>query len=64
MVEKTGEEIMKSYLSRLKENGVNLDETQYILIRHNDKDHPHFHLVLRWSRTMEKGWRLVTSVTR
>src|SRR5215210_6157676 len=44
-VEDKGEEIMETYLSRLKEKGVNLDETQYILIRHYDRDHPHYHLV-------------------
>jgi hypothetical protein len=44
-INKRGGEIIEEYLSRLKEKGVRLDETQYIIVRHNDREHPHYHLV-------------------
>lgn len=44
-VESKGKEIMQDYLSKLQGKGVNMEETQYILIQHKDKEHPHYHLV-------------------
>ncbi len=44
-VENKGKEIMQDYLCRLQQKGVSIDDTQYILIEHKDKEHPHYHLV-------------------
>lgn len=38
-------EILENYLTRLKTRGIDFDETQYIIYKHNDKGHEHYHLV-------------------
>ena len=38
-------EILNEYLKRLKTRGIDFDQTQYIIYKHNDKGHEHYHLV-------------------
>lgn len=44
---KEGEkEILNKYLETLGEKkGIDFNNTQFLIVRHNDKDHPHYHLV-------------------
>ena len=38
-------EILENYLEILKTHGIDFDETQYIIYKHNDKRHAHYHLL-------------------
>lgn len=48
-------EILKDYLQNLKGRGIDFDETQYIIYKHNDKGHAHYHLVA--NMVNDKGQR-------
>ena len=39
------QEILEDYLKKLKTRGIDFDQTQYIIYKHNDKGHEHYHLV-------------------
>jgi hypothetical protein len=38
-------ELLTDYLNGLKRKGIDFSETQYIIYKHNDKGHEHYHMV-------------------
>ena len=41
-------DILSTYLAKLKTKGIDFEQTQYIIYRHNDKEHIHYHLLANY----------------
>lgn len=52
-------EILEAYLDKLKTKGFDLSQTQYIVYKHNDRPHTHYHLLANY--VCNDGQRLVDS---
>ena len=40
--------ILKAYFEQLKQKGIDFYKTQFIVCRHNDQPHPHYHIVANY----------------
>ena len=41
-------DILNTYLAKLKKKGIDFEQTQYIIYRHNDREHIHYHLLANY----------------
>ena len=41
-------DILNTYLAKLKTKGIDFEQTQYIIYRHNDREHIHYHLLANY----------------
>jgi len=41
-------EILEKYIDKLREKGFDLSQTQYIIYKHNDQAHTHYHLLANY----------------